>query len=67
MLWRDGSRRKVTLLLFINLAINIAFFATHPVFTPYYTIPTAAISLWTLLFATLEHDARAGKSAPAAA
>jgi hypothetical protein len=26
---------------------------THPVFTPYYTIPIAMLSLWTLLFATL--------------
>jgi hypothetical protein len=26
---------------------------THPVFTPYYTIPVAMLSLWTLLFATL--------------
>ena len=29
------------------------FFMTHPVFTPYYTVPIAMLSLWTLLFATL--------------
>jgi hypothetical protein len=66
LLWRDGSQRKVTLLVLINLAINIAFFATHPVFTPYYAIPSAAISLWTLLFATLERGG-ISKPAPAAA
>jgi hypothetical protein len=34
---------------------------THPVFTPYYTIPVAMLSLWTLLFATLgPHAAEAG-------
>jgi len=33
--------------------VNVIFFMTHPVFTPYYTIPVAMLSLWTLLFATL--------------
>jgi hypothetical protein len=36
-----------------NLVLNLLFFMTHPVFTPYYTIPIAMLSLWTLLFATL--------------
>jgi hypothetical protein len=36
-----------------NLAVNLVFFMTHPVFTPYYTIPIAMLSLWTLLFVTL--------------
>ena len=36
-----------------NLVVNLIFFMTHPVFTPYYTIPVAMLSLWTLLFATL--------------
>jgi hypothetical protein len=36
-----------------NLGVNLIFFMTHPVFTPYYTIPIAMLSLWTLLFATL--------------
>jgi hypothetical protein len=33
--------------------INLAFFMSHPVFTPYYTVPIAMLSLWSLLFATL--------------
>ena len=40
-----------------NLAVNILFFITHPVVTPYYTVPAAMLSLWTLLFATLAPQA----------
>ena len=36
-----------------NLLINLAFFMSHPVFTPYYTVPIAMLSLWSLLFAVL--------------
>jgi hypothetical protein len=31
----------------------LGYFLTHPVVTPYYTIPLAALSLWTLLFASV--------------
>jgi hypothetical protein len=50
---RDG-RLQVALIVAANLAVNLIFFMTHPIFTPYYTIPVALLSLWTLLFATLE-------------
>ena len=43
-----------------NLAVNLIFFMTHPIFTPYYTIPVAMLSLWTLLFVTFELARRAG-------
>jgi hypothetical protein len=33
--------------------VKLAFFMSHPVFTPYYMIPIAMLSLWTLLFASL--------------
>jgi hypothetical protein len=33
--------------------VNLAFFMSHPVFTLYYTIPVAMLSLWSLLFAGL--------------
>ena len=33
--------------------VNLAFFLSHAVFTPYYTIPVAMLSLWSLLFASL--------------
>ena len=50
---RWDSARQVALVTGGNLLVNLAFFMTHPVFTPYYTIPIAMLSLWTLLFATL--------------
>ena len=38
---------------------------THPIFTPYYIIPIDMLSLWTLLFATL--DLRGERAADTAA
>lgn len=67
LLRHNDPERKVARLVFINLAINIFFFATHPIFTPYYSVPCAAISLWTLLFATLERCKIDKRSAPEAA
>jgi hypothetical protein len=42
-----------------NLLVNLAFFLSHPVFTPYYTIPVAMLSLWSLLFGCLMQPAEA--------
>lgn len=56
LLWRFGGHagvRKLALLVAGNLALNLAFFATHPVFTQYYIIPILMLSLWTLLFAAV--------------
>jgi hypothetical protein len=63
-LWRSdrGRARGVALLIGANLAVNLIFFMTHPIFTPYYIIPIDMLSLWTLLFATL--DLRADKAFP---
>jgi hypothetical protein len=47
------STRGVGWVVAANLVVNLAFFMSHPVFTPYYTIPIAMLSLWTLLFAYL--------------
>jgi hypothetical protein len=54
-LWRAdrGSASQVAVLVAVNLAVNLIFFMTHPIFTPYYIIPIDMLSLWTLLFATL--------------
>ncbi|KRR08524.1 hypothetical protein [Bradyrhizobium valentinum] len=62
LLWYFNRTRAgwVTVLVAINLAVNLIFFMTHPIFTPYYIIPIDMLSLWTLLFATL--DLRADKS-----
>lgn len=56
LLWRFASRsgvRQLARLVAANLALNLAFFATHPVFTQYYIIPILMLSLWTLLFAAV--------------
>jgi len=52
-LLRGNGARQVALVTAGNLLVNLAFFMSHPVFTPYYTIPIAMLSLWSLLFASL--------------
>ena len=66
-LWRfdRGRARQVTGLVTLNLGVNLIFFMTHPIFTPYYIIPIDMLSLWTLLFATL--DLRGERAADRAA
>jgi hypothetical protein len=49
----DNGVRRVALVTAANLALNLAFFLRHPVFTSYYTIPIAMLSLWSLLFGSL--------------
>ena len=51
--------RQTALVTAGNLLVNLAFFMSHPVFTPYYTIPIAMLSLWSLLFASLIQPAEA--------
>ncbi|WKA30202.1 hypothetical protein [Bradyrhizobium roseum] len=65
-LWRaDRDRgRPIALLVALNLAVNLIFFMTHPIFTPYYIIPIDMLSLWTLLFATLDLRGRAALPQP---
>jgi hypothetical protein len=55
LLWHFNRTRAgwIAVLVAINLAVNLIFFMTHPIFTPYYIIPIDMLSLWTLLFATL--------------
>ena len=55
---RDDGTRQLALVTAANLLVNLAFFLTHPVFTPYYTIPVAMLSLWSLLFASLMQPAK---------
>ena len=63
MMWlsnRAGGVRQVAFVTAGNLLVNLAFFLSHPVFTPYYTVPVAMLSLWSLLFASLLQPAEAG-------
>ena len=36
-----------------NLVCNLLFFLSHLIFTPYYLMPIAMLSLWSLLFLEL--------------
>src|SRR5450432_665828 len=56
-LYSGSGTRSVALVTALNLAVNVAFFMTHPTFNPYYTIPIAMLSLWSLLFASLMRPA----------
>jgi hypothetical protein len=56
---RNVAERRVALVAGANLVVNVVFFLSHPVFTPYYTIPVAMLSLWSLLFAHLMRSAAA--------
>jgi hypothetical protein len=49
----DGGVRRVALVTAANIVANLAFFLSHPIFTPYYTIPIAMLSLWSISFAAL--------------
>ena len=59
--WRRGTEtRHVALVTAGNLVVNLAFFLSHPIFTPYYTIPVAMLSLWSSLFASLMQPEEVG-------
>jgi hypothetical protein len=56
---RAAGIRRVALMVIGNLVVNLAFFMTHPLFTPYYLIPVVTLSFWTLLFNWLMQPAEA--------
>jgi hypothetical protein len=60
LLRQANGIRRVALLTMANLALNLAFFFTYPIATPYYTIPISLLTLWTLLFAVLFREAAEG-------
>lgn len=49
----ETGLRRTALVTAGNLVVNLAFFVSHPLFTPYYTVPVAMLSLWSLLFGSL--------------
>jgi len=55
--------RQATFLVAGNLVVNLGFFMSHPIFTPYYVVPIAMLSLWTLSFARLLQPAAALEAA----
>jgi hypothetical protein len=54
---RDPALWPVAVITAINLAVNLVFFLSHPIFTQYYLVPIAMLSLWCLLFAYVTDDA----------
>ena len=55
----DSGVRRVALVTAANIVVNLAFFLSHPIFTPYYIIPIAMLSLWSVSFAALMKPAEA--------
>jgi hypothetical protein len=50
--------RGAAIIVGVNLLVSGGFFLTHPIFSPYYLMPAAMLSLWTLLFTDLQYQAR---------
>ncbi len=55
----ESGVRRVALVTSANIAVNLAFFLSHPIFTPYYIVPIAMLSLWSVSFAALMKPAEA--------
>lgn len=47
----ETGARRVALLVAGNLLINLVFFLSHPIFTPYYVVPVTVLSMWSVCFA----------------
>lgn len=66
LLWSgEGHVRQAAFVVAGNLVVNLGFFLSHPVFTPYYVVPIAMLSLWTLSFARLSRPAELREAASA--
>jgi hypothetical protein len=50
---RTRELRPIALITAINLAVNLGYFLSHHVFTQYYLMPLAMLSLWGMLFANV--------------
>ncbi|UPK33798.1 hypothetical protein IVB18_37320 [Bradyrhizobium sp. 186] len=59
----EGRMRQVALVVAGNLLANLVFFLSHPIFTPYYVVPIAMLSLWSVSFAWLMQPEEAGEAA----
>lgn len=64
LLWSGaGHLRQAAFIVAGNLVVNLGFFLSHPIFTPYYVVPIAMLSLWTLSFARLLQPAELREAA----
>lgn len=55
ILWLASARnaKPVATIVTINLIVNVGYFLSHPVFTQYYLIPLAMLTLWSIIFTAL--------------
>jgi hypothetical protein len=59
LIFARGEARQVTAIAAMTLLFNMAYFFAYPIFTPYYLVPAAMLSLWLMLWGYLLHDFRA--------
>jgi hypothetical protein len=65
-IWGLIARNAVASIVAVNLLVNLLFFLSHPIFTPYYLMPLAMLSLWSLLFSSdINSRLSAWRGAPA--
>jgi hypothetical protein len=53
-----NAQKAVATIVTVNLVIDLLFFLSHPIFTPYYLMPLAMLSLWTLLYQSRQEARR---------
>ncbi len=53
------EQRQVTAIAAMTLLFNIAYFFAYPIFTPYYLVPAAMLSLWLIFWGYLLYNVRA--------
>jgi hypothetical protein len=54
--YRTRELWPVAAIVALNLAVNLGYFLSHPIYTQYYLMPLAMLSLWSLLFAYVMDD-----------
>jgi hypothetical protein len=55
LIFARGEARQVTAIAAMTLLFNMAYFFAYPIFTPYYLVPAAMLSLWLMLWGYLLH------------
>jgi hypothetical protein len=56
-------RKTAASIVALNIVLNLGFFLTHSISTPYYLMPLVLLSMWTLLFSFL-NDPRSESANP---
>ena len=54
-----GTQRQLTAVAALTLLLNVVYFFGYPIFTPYYLVPAAMLSLWLMLWGYLLRGLRA--------